>query len=184
MEFNVGMGVEVCCYEYCYVTDLSFQRATRLMIVKGPFQAVAMAIYGDLVAESPPPLTKYEPNAIPSVEPLPLSPTIDPSNSADPTLLARQLLTLIPNSPALPFVISIMFCLKLSDDDWEHPDFPYVFANIEEELVDLNLEKAYQCTSKLIPDNCAQDLLQRFSENIASLIVSKVQPLSSVLGAS
>jgi hypothetical protein len=151
------------------------------MIVKGMFQFISMAIYGDLVAELPPAPTSYEPSIIPSTEPLSLSPAIDPSNSADPTILSRQLLTLIPNSPSLAFVVSIMFCLKLSDDYWEHPDFPYVFTNLEDEFLDFDLEKAYLCTSRPIADNCTQDVLQRFSEKISELIVPKVQPFRRIL---
>lgn len=91
------------------------------MIVKGKFDVLSIAIYGDIVTDTPSSTEKYETHPLPSVVPVPLSKAVDPSGSSDPTMLAKQLLALIPNSPPLPLVVRLMFCLKPSNDDWDLP---------------------------------------------------------------
>ncbi|KAF8897862.1 hypothetical protein BD779DRAFT_1667776 [Infundibulicybe gibba] len=107
-----------------FTVDMGTEYATRLMIVKGKFERLSMAIYGDVVSETLPAALSYTPGVLPVVETTPLSQPLDPSRSLDPSQLARQLLLLIPDSPPLSLVIRLMFCLKPSNDDWDLPDFP------------------------------------------------------------
>jgi hypothetical protein len=145
------------------------------MIVKGKFAALSMAIYGQIVSDTPPPPPKYEPRPIPSVEPLPLSRAIDPSNSPDPTALAKQLLALLPDSPPLPLVVRLMFCLKPTDEDWDLPEFPYLHADLEAETEEeVDLETAILYTSKPVRDDILQESLSRFAVKVAGCIGPKV----------
>jgi hypothetical protein len=151
------------------------------MIVKGRFESVSMAVYGDPVSEIHSPSQKYEMRMIPSIEQPALSRAVDPANSLDPTALARQLLTLIPYSPPLPLVIRLMLCLKPSNDDWDLPDFPYLYADLDGDSGVFDLEMAYQCTSKPVPDDISQDTIQRFAEKVAASIGPKVCVCGNVM---
>lgn len=144
------------------------------MIVKGAFECVSMAIYGDVVSELPPPPTTYEPKQISLPEPVPLARALDPSNSSDPSWLAKELLTLIPDSPPLSLVIRLMLCLKPSNDDWELPEFPYLYADLEAEDGEFSLDKAFLFTSRPVHDDATVELLQRFSERVVGVIGPKV----------
>jgi hypothetical protein len=132
-----------------------------------------MAIYGDLVAEHATTLTNYEPLPLSSTEPSSLSRVVDPSNSPDPTSLARHLLTLIPESPPLSLIIRLMFCLKPSNDDWDLPEFPYIFSNLDDE--DLDLHKAFLASARPVRDDLGNEALQSFAEKVADLIGPKVR---------
>jgi hypothetical protein len=144
------------------------------MIVKGDFQSVSMAIYGE-VASGPIPLPDtYEPRAISSKLMTPLSRPVDPSHAADPTLLAKELLSLIPDAPPLSLVIRLMFCLKPSDDDWESPEFPFLFNDLDDSIEDFDLEQVFHCTSRPVADDISRDSICKFAEKIASALGPKV----------
>lgn len=143
------------------------------MIVAGAFKYVSMAIYGDVVSEMPPPSTTYEPKPIPALDPIPLSSALDPSNFRDPTKLALQLLELIPDAPPLPHIIRLMFCLKPTNDDWDLPDFPYLYADLDEDFEN-DLEKALRITSRPVADDASQDSFANFAESVARCVGSKV----------
>jgi hypothetical protein len=146
-----------------------------LIIIKGDFQSVSMSIYGEVISEIQP-SQPYEPRPISSVDIRPLSRAVDPANSADPTLLARQLLELIPDAPPLAIVIRLMFCLKPSNDDWDDAGFPYLFTDLDHCIEDLDLEKAFEHTSRSVADDASLDSIRRFSEKVAALIGPKVGP--------
>jgi hypothetical protein len=116
----------------------------------------------------------YEPRLLPSAESSLLSRPLDPSNSADPSLLAQQLLSLIPDSPTLALVIRLMFCLKPTHDDWERPEFPYLYADLSLEDEDFTLEKACSWISTPVDDNVAPGYLQKFASKVAEALVPKV----------
>jgi hypothetical protein len=144
------------------------------MIVKGKFEALSMAIYGEIVSD-PPPVQKYEAKTLPSVESVPLSRAVDPSNSSDPTLLAKQLLSLIPDSPPLPLIVRLMFCMKPSNEDWELPGFPYLHANLDSEVEeDFDLQSAIRWTYRPVQDDTSFESLSRFAVRVASCIGPKV----------
>ncbi|KAI0371605.1 hypothetical protein BV20DRAFT_1035231 [Pilatotrama ljubarskyi] len=150
-----------------FAIDMGSEHATRLMIVKGEFESVSMAIYGKVVSETHTSPSSYEPRSLPTVAPAPLPAALDPANSRDPTQLARQLLRLIPDAPDLALVIRLIFCLKPSNDDWDLPDFPYLHADLEDTGSDFNLEKALRLTTRPVPDDVSPDAVTRFAEKVA-----------------
>lgn len=160
----------------------ALQYATRLMIVKGSFSALSMAIYGDVVIDTPPVIKNYEPQSLPALEPTPLSRAIDPANSADPTEVAKQLLALIPDSPPLSLVVRLMFCLKPSNEDWDLPDFPYIYADLDTQTGDEeDLEAIFEIVSKPVRDNTTDEALEIFAARIANYPKVSVLVLHIVL---
>lgn len=144
------------------------------MIIKGTFECVSMAIYGEVVAELPPPSTTYVPTQTSLLEPIPLARALDPSNSSDPTWLAKELLTLIPESPPLALVIRLMLCLKPSNEDWELPEFPYLYADLEVDDEEFDLDKAFLYTARPVADDVSAESLEKFTDNVARVIGPKV----------
>lgn len=159
------------------------------MILKGNFDYLTLAIYGDVVSELPPPSTSYTPQPLPQPIPTPLSRSLDPSNSQDPTSLAQNLLELIPDDsgygppPQLALVIRLMLCLKPSNEDWDLDGFPYLFANldIEGKLEDdesedeFDLDKAWRILGRGVDDSAEDAILDRFVDKIASVIGTNVR---------
>ncbi|KAA1473391.1 hypothetical protein DENSPDRAFT_902536 [Dentipellis sp. KUC8613] len=156
-----------------YDVDMGNEFATRLMIVRGDFVKLSLAIYGDVASELPPPPTTYTPSVLETVEPTSLSPVLDPSNSTDPTALARQLLSLIPDAPPLALIIRLMFCLKPSDEEWDLPDFPYLPADLDEDTMDFDLDAAFRVTNRPVPDDTPVETLQRFADRVADAVGPK-----------
>jgi hypothetical protein len=140
------------------------------MIVQGNFESVSMAIYGDVATEPSPSYSTYYSKQTPTLDDVPLSEHLDPSNANDPTLLAKQLLALIPDRPPLPILIRLMFCVKPSSSDWEHPDFPYIYVDLDHDIADFDLEKACKLTTSQMSDNLPLERLARFAENVATAI--------------
>ncbi|KAL4076344.1 hypothetical protein J3A83DRAFT_4411043 [Scleroderma citrinum] len=155
VEFAVNMGADF---------------ATRLMIVRGDFETVSMAIYGEPISDTPMASTSYQPRPLPVLEPVSISPALDLAKSTDPTHLARQLLSLIPDAPSLNLVIRLMFCLKPPNDDWDLPEFPHLYSDLHEEDIDIDLDSAYRCLSRPVADDISGEALQRFGEKIAEAI--------------
>ncbi|KAG6902454.1 hypothetical protein C0995_016315 [Termitomyces sp. Mi166 len=154
-----------------YTVDMGNEHATRLMILKGKFTKLSMAIYGDVVSDAPPSMVKHEVQPLPSIEPVPLSKAIDPSASSDPTLPARKFLALMPDAPPLPLVIRLMFCLKPSNDDWDLPDFPYLYADLESlRDEELNLEAVNDLLSRPVRDETTEEELSAFAAKVAECI--------------
>lgn len=140
------------------------------MIFQGAFESVSLAVYGDLVAEQPALPLHYRPNQLPVVEHARLTGSLDPANAKDPTLLARQLLELTPESPSLAIVVRLMYCVKPSDVDWENPDFPYLHVDLSQDIADFSLEKAVKLTTEQISDELTSDQLSHFADKISTII--------------
>ncbi|TFK43826.1 hypothetical protein BDQ12DRAFT_695848 [Crucibulum laeve] len=155
-----------------FTVDMGTEYATRLMIVKGKFEKLSMAIYGQIVSESSP-VNTYQSKPLPVFDPYPLSKAVDPSNSSDPTMLAQQLLALIPDPPPLSLVIRLMLCLKPSDEDWDDENFPYLYADLETEDEDLDLEATIQSASRPVRDDVSEEALTKFATRIADFIGPK-----------
>ena len=149
------------------------QYATRLLIIKGDFQKLSLAVYGNIVSE-PGPAPAYEAKPLSAPEPVPLTKAVDPANSSDPLDLARRLLLLIPGSPSLSLVIRLMLCLKPSNDDWDHPDFPYLHAYIDRDEAAFDLESVVQNLSRPLPEDTTIETLEAFASRVADLIGPKV----------
>ncbi|KAJ7639333.1 hypothetical protein FB45DRAFT_424905 [Roridomyces roridus] len=158
-----------------FTVDMGTEYATRLMIVKGEFQSVSMAIYGEVISESTSEASvAYESTPLPHVEPIPLSSTIDPCNMLDPSHLAKRLLSLIPDSPPLALVIRLMFCLKPSNEDWDLPEFPYLHADIQvDKDLFFDLDTALSCTAKPVRDDVSYEVLSAFASKVAEAVGPK-----------
>ncbi|KAI5993615.1 hypothetical protein EDD15DRAFT_2388047 [Pisolithus albus] len=87
--------------------------------LRGDFETVSMAIYGEPVSEVLPVITAYEAQPLPVIEPTPLN-----------------------------LVIRLMFCLKPPEDDWDLPEFPHLYSDLHEEDMDIDLDSAYRCLSR------------------------------------
>ncbi|KAJ7872073.1 hypothetical protein B0H13DRAFT_2059824 [Mycena leptocephala] len=156
-----------------FSVDMGTEYATRLMIVKGAFQSVSIAIYGELVSEPAPEASPYEAKPVPTVDPLPLPRSVDPSSMLDPTRLANQLLSMIPDSPPLPLVIRLMFCLKPYTKDWDDPEFPYLHADLDAENDNFDLDAALVCTAKPVRDDIPYEALSAFATKVAEAVGPK-----------
>lgn len=139
------------------------------MIVKGSFDHLSLAIYGEVATESPP-LQTYEPKSTVLAEPASLSDDFNPSRSTDPALLAKSLLTVIPDAPSLTIAFQLMFCLKPTEEDWENPDFPHLYANLENDSEDYDLDGTISNLDRPIPDNVSQETLDRFVERLNEFV--------------
>ncbi|KAI9000679.1 hypothetical protein BD414DRAFT_511352 [Trametes punicea] len=156
-----------------FLVDMGSEHATRLMIVKGKFESVSMAIYGEVVSESHAAPSSYEPRPLPTVTPARLSAALDPANMRDPTQLARQLLKMIPDAPELELVIRLVFCLKPSNEDWDLPDFPYLHPDLNSIPVDFDLEKALRLTTRPVSDDVSTESVSHFAQRVAQCVDTK-----------
>ncbi|KAF8559444.1 hypothetical protein OG21DRAFT_1503348 [Imleria badia] len=153
-----------------FAIDMGADFGTRLMIVRGDFESVSMAIYGEVVTDATAFATSYTPDLLQLPDPVPMSPALDLANASDPTCLARKLLTLIPDAPSLNLVICLMFCLKPPNDDWDLPEFPHLYSDLGEEDMDIDLDSAFRCLSRPVAEDVSVESLQRFAEKIADAI--------------
>ncbi|KAF8827157.1 hypothetical protein HHX47_DHR5000612 [Lentinula edodes] len=182
-----------------FTVDLGTEYATRLMIVKGQFEALSLAIYGEVVSETIiPPLSVEEiissvPKPISSAETRTrtLSSAIDPANSSDPMFLARNLLSLLDDPPPLSLLSKLMFCLKPDNDDWDDSNFPFLFVDFDrdifqtaskmedddaetvnsgEDQMNFDLEAKLDAMSKAVSDAVAEDTLTKFAQVVADNI--------------
>lgn len=146
------------------------------MIVKGKFEKLSMAIYGDLVIPETPTVQTYAARTLrPTLDtPLPLPDVVIPFKSEDPTRLAKELLALIPDSPPLSLVIRLMFCLKPSDEDWEDENFPHLYADLDTDDEIFDLESVVHAISRPIPEDLGHDSLVKFAMRLADFVGPKV----------
>ncbi|KAG2343653.1 hypothetical protein BDR05DRAFT_1059541 [Suillus weaverae] len=153
-----------------YTVNMGSEFATRLMIVRGDFETVSMAIYGDVVSDTSLKSTTYSPIPLPTHSSVPLVPALDAAKSNDPTALARNLLALIPNAPSLSLVIRLMFCLKQPNDDWELPEFPHLYSDLSEEEMDIDLDTAFRCLSRPVVDDISSEQLHHFAKKVSEAV--------------
>lgn len=144
------------------------------MIIRGKFSHLSVAIYGDIATEAAPSTSTYEPKELPHVERNALPPSLDPSNTIDPTALAQSILSLAPDSPSLSLLIRLMFCLKPSNEDWDEPGFPHLYANFDQDLNDMSLERAVELTSRPVSDFADEGTLTRFASGVGLAVDNKV----------
>ncbi|KAH9927088.1 uncharacterized protein BXZ73DRAFT_49012 [Epithele typhae] len=153
-----------------FVVNMGPESATRLMIIKGAFESISMAIYGEVASELPAAPKTYEPRPLPSLSSSPLPPALDPANSRDPTQLARKLLKLIPDAPDLELAIRLLFCLKPHNDEWDLPEFPHIHSDLDEDVPEFDLEKALDMTKRPVSDDISSEVVSRFAEKVAGCI--------------
>lgn len=143
-----------------------------MIIFRGDFEVISVAVYGNVVAE-PPEVQTYEPKQLPLPTSVKLSSSIDVANSANPTHLAEHLLALLPVPPPLPLVSRLIFSLKPEDEDWDHPDFPYLYSDLDHEDIS-DLESLVQSATRPIRDDISPDTLSRFATKAHDCIGSNV----------
>ena len=153
------------------------------MIIRGKFEKLSLAIYGDIVSESSTSASTYNPRHIPHIVSSALPPSLDVANKADPTELAQSLLTLIPNEsrPQLPLIIRLMFCLKPSNEDWEEKDFPHLYSDLENGLDNINLEKAVSMTARPVADSVDEFVLRNFAQKLGESVEEYVSNFQYIL---
>ncbi|OJA20423.1 hypothetical protein AZE42_10774 [Rhizopogon vesiculosus] len=156
-----------------YAVNMGSEFATRLMIVRGDFETVSMAIYGDVVSDTSPKPTTYSPLTLPTHSTVPLVPALDAAKSSDPTALARNLLALIPDAPSLGLVTRLMFCLKQPNDDWELPEFPHLYSDLNEEEMDIDLDTAFRSLSRPVADDISSEQLHGFAKKVSEAVGPK-----------
>ena len=132
-----------------------------------------MAVYGNVVTDAQE-IREYEPRPIPALNSISLLKTVDSSNSREPTMLAQQLLSLLPDSPPLSLIVRLMFCLKPPDEDWEHPDFPYLYSDLENEDEIYDIAALVQSVGRPVKDDVSVDTLSTFAERITDYLGPKV----------
>ena len=152
--------------------DLS-QHATRLVIIHGQYEYLSMAVFGDVIADAQN-VRKYEPRPIPVLNSVSLPKSVDPSNSSEPTMIAQQLISLLPDSPPLSLIVRLMFCLKPPNEDWEHPDFPYLYSGLDSEDEMYSIATLVQSISRPVKDDVSVDTLSTFAERITDFLEPKV----------
>ena len=150
------------------------------MIVKGAFECVSLAIYGEVASEAPSSSPAYYPKAHASLDPIPIPRALDPSTSYDPTQLARELLKLIPDAPPLELIVRLMFCLKPSHDDWDSPEFPYLHPDLEQLDEEADLEQVSELLMRPVADDIKEEILAQFCESVAGMIGEKVNVISMI----
>ncbi|KAF9006670.1 hypothetical protein BDQ17DRAFT_1352181 [Cyathus striatus] len=155
-----------------FTVDIGTEYTTRLMIVKGKFEKLSMAIYGNVISESSPVKT-HQPTPLPTLESNPLPKSVDPSNSSDPATTAQKLLTLIEDAPSLSLIVRLMLCLKPTDEDWDDPSFPFLFADLTREDEDFDLESIIQCISHPLADGTSYEDLSKLANRVTDFIGPK-----------
>ena len=132
-----------------------------------------MAIFGDVIADVQK-VQGYEPRPIPALNSVSIPKSVDPSNSSEPTVIAQQLISLLPDSPPLSLIIRLIFCLKPPNEDWEHPDFPYLYSDLDSEDEIYSITTLVQSISRPVKDDVSVDALSTFAERIIDFLEPEV----------
>ncbi|TFK66555.1 hypothetical protein BDN72DRAFT_799775 [Pluteus cervinus] len=155
-----------------FAVDMGPEYITKLMIVKGDFRSLSLAIYGEVVSSVPEPVPSYEPREVPApITPFPLSKALDPANMRDPTSLATELLSSSnDDAPPLSLVTKLIFCLKPLNEDWDLPEFPYLYADLDGSGEDGSMEELAQMISTPIHDDASEEQMEAFVKKVQDLV--------------
>ena len=72
-----------------------------------------------------------------------------------------------------------MFCLKPSNEDWDEPDFPHIYSDLDSDVFDLSLEKASEMTVRPVSDDVNESVLSNFAEALGDSVYDYVSILSA-----
>ncbi|KIM46475.1 hypothetical protein M413DRAFT_64947 [Hebeloma cylindrosporum] len=144
-----------------FTVDMGAEYATRLIIFRGDFKVISVATYGELV-EEPSEVEEYEPRPLPNSTPVHLSATVDLANSTTPTLLAEQLLSLLPVVPPLHLATRLIFSLKPEGEEWDRDGFPFLYTDLDIDD-NMDLETLVQSVSRPIRDDVSPESLSKFA---------------------
>lgn len=107
------------------------QHFTRLMMLVTWIPKVTVAVYGHTLSDSGKDIVNASPPAHELFIPTPRPKYLDLASASDPTSLAKQLcLECVGEIPIL-HLLRLMFLLKPSDSDWELPNYPAKYADLE-----------------------------------------------------
>jgi len=145
-----------------------------VIIFHGDFKVISVATYGEVVSE-PSEVRKYQPKPLPNPTLVYLSPTVDLANSTTPTLLAEQLLSLLPVVPPLPLATRLIFSLKPEDEEWDRSGFPFLYTDLDMDIEDIvDLETLVQSVSRPIRDDVSPESLSKFATRMHDSLGSNV----------
>ncbi|PPR02660.1 hypothetical protein CVT24_002143 [Panaeolus cyanescens] len=148
--------------------------STRLVILKGSFETISLALYGEVVTNTEKVRDEYSiSKSLPLVEPSPLPMSVDPGNSNEPWALAEKLLGLLPVVPSLSLVTRLIFCLKPQSEDWDEPNFPYLYVNLDEEVDFPSIQSVVELLCRPIQEDITAETFIKFAETVDTLIASK-----------
>lgn len=128
------------------------------------------------MTSEPPEVVTYKPKRLPILAPLPLATSVDPANSSRPTLLAEQLLQLLPVCPQLSVATRLIFALKPESEDWDHPDFPYLFSDLDV-AENSDLESLVRVAGRPIKDDISSEAITAFAMAMHDSLGSNVSHL-------
>lgn len=154
---------------------------------------VTVAIYGDLVSDSP--TSEPAPASTKSIEivPMPLPPYLDLASMRDPLSLAKSLCLEAVGNVSTLHLLRLMFLLKPADTDWDIPGYPSKYADIgaipelvinpveEMDLIHPKqrwLEQAMEELRFPIHDDASKDTLKLLADPLA---IALEAPVSIVL---
>ncbi|KIY52304.1 hypothetical protein FISHEDRAFT_28041, partial [Fistulina hepatica ATCC 64428] len=160
-----------------FTVDIGTEYTTRLMIIKGEFDYLSIAVYGEIVLESAEPLDVDFHEPLPIVHSRPLAQAVDPGNASDPSALAESLLSLLSDVDCVPLhrVVRYMLCIKPATDDWDLEGFPGCYnTSIEDEFA---LEKVPDYTLHL-DDDISDESLTKICRQAAELLENDTKVLS------
>lgn len=131
-----------------------------------------MAIYGRVTAPPSHQHTQYNPRDIPLLSsPRPLLSAIDPAIMPLPISLATDLLNTVQDSPPISLITQLVFCLKPLDDDWDHPSFPYMFADMEVgDRDEVTLQEIIQILSTPVYEDVTNEEIDLVMQQVRRLV--------------
>ncbi|KDQ08831.1 hypothetical protein BOTBODRAFT_37524 [Botryobasidium botryosum FD-172 SS1] len=105
--------------------DVPQDISSRLLIVKGSFNTLSIAVYGEYAPQTPtdaagPP--SYSPKLIQVIEHQPLSSVLDIASTQNPASLARQVLASWPGAPSLSEITRRLSCYRAVGSSVAEPD--------------------------------------------------------------
>lgn len=140
-------------------------------------------MYGTTLSDTASNLDVYEPSPLPAIQPTQLAEALNPASHYDPATLALSLLGLITNAPPFPLVTRLSWCLKPDPHDWDRPDFPYIYPDLEEEG-EFDAEEAAIITKRAVPDDISYDALERFVVRVVKSLGPAVSVIASTVESS
>ena len=149
------------------------------MVLKGAFQSISIAVYGEIAPAFTSTTLSYSPKPLPNLKLPDLPSQLDPCLSNSLTGIANGLLALDSDTPDVKLITQLMFSMKPLDEDWDEPNFPYLYANLRDIDGLRSPKQIIKILSRPISDNTGQDRLRR----LASRMVESVDTEDSVCSA-
>jgi hypothetical protein len=86
---------------------------------------------------------------------------------------------MLPDPPPLTLLTRLMFCLKASSEDWDSPEFPYVFANWDDPFE--SILDAVNCTKRPARDDVTLEEVERFCDMTCAFLDDKARNICHIL---